>query len=236
MLDTVASLAIEPEFHGFVLLALFLYGLIFFLTEGYVRSDKAGRSIEFLTSAAFILICVFWGALNGERQLLLDKSMPFQGISGGASVRLIDVRSVRGWLEGEPDRSDEKAVVKHGDHRVNAGYGPVIFDRIFELMNLPYSGRSVVGMSQLEWERFLRGLRDSDRLQIGRIPFAVVEVRVGDGPATRFTLFKNDSATLSTPKDGKVAVLCVRNIFNVPDNFSFERESIMLSYGRSRCR
>jgi hypothetical protein len=49
-------------------------------------------------------------------------------------------------------------------------------------------------------------------------------------------MFRNDHGTIrSADGNRRLAILCVRNIFNVPDNFSPEQEAVMLSYGKRRC-
>jgi hypothetical protein len=235
MLDAVGGHALEPEFQRFVVIAVIAYAAIFLLTERFARTGRMRRWVEFLTSAGFILLCVFWGAANGGRQILLNRSMPFEEVGSGASVRLVGVRSLRGWLEGDPDKMDEVVSPQHGDHRVNKGYGAAVFDRVFEEMGSPHRSAEVMDLSQEGWGDFLRGLRGSDRLLIGRISFAVMEARLDDGRPHRFIMFKNDHAAIRSADGERLAVVCVRNIFNVPDNFSPELESVMVSYGKRRC-
>lgn len=235
MLDTVGSLALEPEFQSFVVICVVVYLALFAAAEIFIKTERARRISECATSVAFILLCVFWGAANGGRELLIDRSMPWQKVSGGSAVRLVDVRSIRGWGEGNPDNVDAGAAVTHGDHQVNKEVGAEVFDRILEQLNLPYSGAKIVDMDQAQWEAFLRGLRPSDRLLIGRIPFAVVDGRSNDGRIRRATLFANDTMEI-LDREGRVkSRICVDNIFNVPDTFSAQREAIKISYGSGRC-
>lgn len=235
MVDTLINLALQPEYQIFVLISLTAYVAMFLLVERFAKSDFHRRAALLAATVLFILFCMVWSAHNDTRQLLIDKSMSFQRITGRMDLRLMDVRSLDGWGEGESAVGEGRERLVHGNRPADQGLPDAAntIGRVLDLMGLPQSGAQVVAMSPDEWVAFLRGLDSLQRRQIGRIPFAVVEIRSDDDKIDRVVMFRNDRHTVRDKAGRVVGRICLDRIFNVADAVSGEREAIMISHGRT---
>jgi len=238
MLGTASNIMLLPNYQIFVIVALFIFFLIFLLMEWFIPSGFWQRLAEFLATAVFIVFCMVWSVHNDAAPLLIDKSMRFQRVTGEIDIRLLDVRSLEGWGEGESDVGSTRERLVHGDHRVNqaqpdpARPNPVpIIDRVLDHIGAPHRGEEIARMSQEQWVSYLRGLNSIQRRQIGRIPFAVIEIRSDDDRIERIVMFRNDRHTVRDQAGNIVGRICVDRVFNVADTVSGEREAVRINHG-----
>lgn len=238
MLGTVGNLALLPEFRTFVIVSILTYIVIFCLIEGLVRSTRLRRFIEVGLAAASIMISMAWSVYHSAGPLLIDKGMSFRHVSSDVEVQLIDVLSLKGWGEGEAVLHAGHEELLHGNFEINQRLPQArwVFDRIFDRMGLPRRSDELIGMTeQRQWVAFLRGLNSVQRHQIGKIPFAMIDVRTGDGHVQQLLMFRNDTRVVRDAGGAVAGVLCLDHVFDVADVVSGEREAVVLSHGRSSC-
>lgn len=168
--------------------------------------------------------------------LLIDDAMGAQSIVGGGSVRLREVTSLDGWLEGVPAAEGDSFRATHGLHEGNRSRPDAahIFEEIFSKHSIHRPVAEVLKMSQPEWEAFLAGLPENKRSAVGGIPFAVLETRASDGTLKRTTVFKGDDLPVKNASGKVEAVLCVERILDTRTR-SEEPEVVVLIQGTGPC-
>lgn len=236
MLGAAGNLALMPEYRVFVIVSILAYIVLFWIIETRIGSSRARRAIEVGMAAVFIVITMTWSAYHYVPSLLIAKGAHFEHV-GSLRVQLNDVKSLRGWGEGQAVSTPGHEELLHGDHRVNRGLSNArwIFDRIFDRMGLPHRN-DVLTMSQQQWFAFLRDDLDPvQQRQIGKIPFAIVDVQTADGAIQTMIMFRNDRREVRDRSGASAGFLCMDRIFDVPDVVSGEREAVLISVGAPNC-
>jgi hypothetical protein len=238
MLGTAGNLALLSNFQIFVPISLALYVALFVATEKFVRVEFWRKFIEVITSVIFILFCMVWSAHNASREILIDKSTGFHPVTGAVDVHLVDIRSLEGWGEGDSEVGEGRERLVHGNHDINKTQPDSIriFDHILDQINYhQVDGAAVQRMSQDEWVALLRGLNNEQRRAIGRIPFAILQIRSSDDKVEQVVLFRDERYAVRNSAGDVVGRICLDRIFNTNDAVSGEREAVVISHGASAC-
>lgn len=168
--------------------------------------------------------------------LLLDEDMGARPILGGGSVRLREVSTLDGWLEGVPVPEGNSFRATHGNHQRNKERADAaqVLGTIFSRQSVYRPVAEVLSMSQAEWEAFLRDLPENKRNAIGGTPFAVLETRPGDGPPSRTTVFRGDDLIVRNRSGVVEVVVCVERILDTRVR-SGEPEVVVLTQHTGSC-
>lgn len=175
-------------------------------------------------------------AAEANSLILLDEDMGARPILGGGRVRLREVTSLDGWLEGKPVAEGDGYRATHGLHDGNIGRPDAnrVFSTIFSQQGINRPVEEVLKMSQRDWEAFLQGLPGTQRSAVGGIAFAVLETSASGEAPVKTTVFKGDEIVVRNHRGRVEAVLCVQRILDTRTR-SGNPEVVVLTQGTKSC-
>jgi hypothetical protein len=208
-----------------------VFAIIVWIVDGRLNSQMRDMRAEAAAQRAAAA-----QAARATPLIVLDSDLGFQPIGGGAFVRLVEVTSLDGWLEGDPVRVPNGWLATHGSHEDNKSLPDAaeVFTYIFKKESIHRPVDEVLKMSQSQWEAFLDGLRDNKRKAVSGIPFARLETRDSDGRTATETVFKGEAVRVTNPAGKVEAVLCVQRILDTRQR-SQEPEVVVLRTGTETC-
>ncbi len=151
-------------------------------------------------------------------------------LKNGLRVRLIDVRSPRGWNERVISTSGASSMIGIGDHSGNADIPITIWSEILSNIQTNIRPSDVKSMNQNQFEEFLLSLTPNERKLLSRWSWAHILVLDPDsGNRAEFKFATRDKQlVLSLGEEN--GTMIIKNIFNVPDVSGFENEAVLFEF------